>query len=173
MRLSFCGGLALLHKLLGGRSWWRMIPFRCHVIMSSCHHVVKDSLILKQSSTQNKPSQHDPTLIVHGAKGLIKTHSNHYNMNFTVNFWRTFNFKNVQLNFKLESLGLSQKNIKLLHNRKKSSKRSEFFGFYIYFCHVVRSFYYTSFAAQRNVKYPRWQKLSYKRFSGTYYNSKS
>lgn len=35
---------------------------RRHVIMPSCHHAVKDSLILKADiSAQSKPSQHDPS----------------------------------------------------------------------------------------------------------------
>lgn len=36
--------------------------------------------------------------------------------------------------------GLSQKSIKLFHDRKDSSKRSEFFGFYCYLCHVCYDF---------------------------------
>ncbi len=39
--------------------------------------------------------------------------------------------------------GLSQKSIKLFHDWKDSSKRSEFFGFYLYICHVIRRFCYT------------------------------
>ena len=31
-------------------------------------------------------------------------------------------------------------NTKYLHNRKKSSKKSEFLKFYLYFCHVIQSF---------------------------------
>ena len=38
---------------------------------------------------------------------------------------------------------LIPKNIKLLHDRKYSSKRSEFLGFYLYICHVIRKFCYT------------------------------
>ena len=36
--------------------------------------------------------------------------------------------------------GLSQKSIKLFYDRKDSSKRSEFLGFYLYICHVIRRF---------------------------------
>ena len=39
--------------------------------------------------------------------------------------------------------GLSQKSIKLFYDRKDSSKRSEFLGFYLYICHVIRRFCYT------------------------------
>lgn len=39
--------------------------------------------------------------------------------------------------------GLSQKSIKLFHDRKDSSKRSESFGFYLYICHAIRRFCYT------------------------------
>lgn len=39
--------------------------------------------------------------------------------------------------------GLNQKSIKLFHDWKDSSKRSEFFGFYLYICHVIRRFCYT------------------------------
>ena len=39
--------------------------------------------------------------------------------------------------------GLSQKSIKLFCDRKDSPKRSEFFGFYLYICHVIRRFCYT------------------------------
>ncbi len=36
--------------------------------------------------------------------------------------------------------GLGRKSIKLLHDEKNSQK-SEFLGFYLYFCHVVQSSY--------------------------------
>ena len=39
--------------------------------------------------------------------------------------------------------GLNQKSIKLFHDWKDSSKRSEFYGFYLYICHVIRRFCYT------------------------------
>ncbi len=39
--------------------------------------------------------------------------------------------------------------IKLLHNRKKSSKRSEFLRFYLYFCHVIQNFVCFYFATLR------------------------
>ena len=43
----------------------------------------------------------------------------------------------------------SWESIKLLHNRKNSSKRSEFLRFYLYFCHVILEFCLSSF---RNTK---------------------
>lgn len=45
--------------------------------------------------------------------------------------------------------GLSQKSIKLFHDRKDSSKRSEFYGFYLYICHVIRRFCYTSICSTK------------------------
>ena len=45
--------------------------------------------------------------------------------------------------------GLNQKSIKLFHDWKDSSKRSEFFGFYLYICHVIRRFCYTSFCSTK------------------------
>ena len=44
---------------------------------------------------------------------------------------------------------LSQKRIKLIHDRKDSSKRREYLGFYLYICHVIRRFYYTSFCSTK------------------------
>lgn len=46
LRKKGCGSS---RKLLGGQQLARMIPPRRHVIMSSCHHVVKDFLSSKQS----------------------------------------------------------------------------------------------------------------------------
>ena len=40
---------------------------------------------------------------------------------------------------------------------EKSSKRSEFFGFYLYICHVIRRFCYTSFCSTKFGENPRWQ----------------
>ena len=45
--------------------------------------------------------------------------------------------------------GLSQKSIKLLHNRKNSSKRSEFFRFYLYFAMSFRVLVVIYFATLR------------------------
>ena len=39
--------------------------------------------------------------------------------------------------------------LKLLHNRKNFSKRSEFLRFYLYFCHVIQSFICFLFATLR------------------------
>ena len=47
--------------------------------------------------------------------------------------------------------------VKLLHDWKDSSKRSELLGFYLYFCHVIQRFCYTSFAALRQVRNRTWQ----------------
>ena len=44
---------------------------------------------------------------------------------------------------------LSQKSIKLIHDRKDSSKRSKYLGFYLYICHVIRRFCYTSFCSTK------------------------
>ena len=45
--------------------------------------------------------------------------------------------------------GLSQKSIKLLHNRKNSSKRSEFFRFYLYFAMSFRVLFVIYFTTLR------------------------